>query len=235
MPRNRRYAIGIPILALLLGLGVFAMRWGLASLDLWRASEIIGQLVAGNAPLDTRQALLARGMEHLDRAYRLNGGHPDLHDKRGQIYYLQAIHFADAGLERGALLSQAVEEYRKALAMRPSWPYFWLNLVVAKAEWGIFDREFRHAVRRTAETGPWEPRVQLQLIRVDFIEQQRLDRRSRERIDEMLQRALQMQPGAVLQLAVELGQLPRVCSALEEDSLLRRCERLGWVAPADSG
>ena len=113
--------------------------------------------------------------------------------------------------------------------MRPMWPYFWANLVVAKSEWGIFDQEFRKAVKRTVETGPWEPRIQLMLIRVDFIEQQRLDRRSRDRIDEMLKRALQVQPREVLSLASDLGQVIRVCDMPEAESLESRCLRLGWT------
>ncbi len=226
MPRKHRYLVGVPLVILLAGVAFFSMRWGLASLDLWRASQIMEQLVAGELPLARQQELLDRGMAHLDKAQRLNGDHPDLFDKRGQFLYWQAMTFADAGLERGALLERAVEEYRKALAMRPAWPYFWANLVVAKAEWGIFDREFRLAVRRAVETGPWEPRVQLQLIRVDFAEQQRLDRRSREHIDSMLERALQTQAGQVLALAERWRQLPRVCAHFTGENVPRQCRRL---------
>ena len=217
--------IGIPLVILLVGVAVFAMRWGLASLDLWRATEVMAQLVSENLPAGSKSLLLDRGMRHLDNAQRLGGDHPDLFDMRGQFLYWQAVNFADAGEQRGALLSQASEQYRKALAMRPMWPYFWANLVVAKAEWGIFDPEFRRAVRRTVETGPWEPRIQLQLIRLDFIEQQRLDRRSRERIDGMLRRAMQTQPAKVLDLAADFGQLPRVRALLERDRLNWRCAR----------
>ena len=168
----------------------------------------------------------------LDRAMLLDPRNPDILDQHGQYLYWQAMNLADAGFERGELLEQAVAQYRQALTIRPLWPYTWANLVVAKAEWGIFDQEFRHAVRRTIETGPWEPRVQLQLIRVDFAEQNRIDRRSRERIDGMLQSAVLVQPEAVVNLALRWRQLPRVCPLIEEEKLLERCRRGGWQPPS---
>jgi hypothetical protein len=221
--RKSRPYVGIPLIILLVVLAVYSMRWGIASLDLWRATKVMEKLASNDIPLQSKVELLEQGMKQLDHAQKFGGNHPDLFDKRGQFYYWQALNLAEVGEERGELLSQASEQYREALKMRPLWPYFWANLVVAKAEWGIFDQEFRKAVRRTVETGPWEPRVQLMLIRVDFIEQHRLDRRSRERIEVMLQRALQVQPQAVISLATELSQMPRVCGMFKQDSEPRQC------------
>ena len=223
MKRRQRRFIGIPLVIVLTALAVFSLRWGLASLDLWRATEIMHQLISSEAPMRSKSVLLEQGMQRLDHAQKFGGDHPDLFDKRGQFYHWQAMNLAVVGRDRSELLSLASEQYREALKMRPLWPYFWANLVVAKAEWGIFDQEFRQAVRRTVETGPWEPRVQLQLIRVDFIEQQHLDRRSRERIDEMLQRAMQIQPTKVLELARDLGQLQRVCGLIEKGQRNWQC------------
>ncbi|MBT8061602.1 MAG: hypothetical protein KJO85_02900, partial [Gammaproteobacteria bacterium] len=121
-----------------------------------------------------------------------------------------------------------------ALKVRPGWPYFWANLAVAKAERGIFDGEFRKAIRRTVETGPWEPRVQLQLIQVDFIEQQRLDRRSRQYIEQMLGNALQTQPLKVFDLASDLEQLARLCTMNEASVLASQCRTAGYALPVSS-
>ncbi|MFT5768405.1 MAG: hypothetical protein ACI9H8_000362 [Lysobacterales bacterium] len=218
-----RHKIGVPLVIMLAAMAVFSLRWGFASLDLWRATELIAQLQVAEYSVDSKIPLLERGLRHLDHAQQLGGDNPDIFDKRGQFYYWQAMNLADAGEERGVLLEQAAEQYREALKMRPLWPYFWANLAVAKAEWGIFDPEFRKAIKRTVETGPWEPRVQMMLIRVDFIEQQRLDRRSRERINEMLERAMQIQPRNVLALASDLGQLPRVCGMIEQEKRNWQC------------
>ncbi len=231
MRKDDRLKIGIPLVIALVALAVYSLAWGLASLDFWRATQIMAQLDSDEAPIEAKRELLARGMQHLDNAQRLGGDHPDLFGQRGQLLFWQALHLSQAGKDRSALLSQASEQYRKALAMRPLWPYFWANLVVAKAEWGIFDLEFRKALRRTVETGPWEPRIQLQLIRLDFIEQHRLDPQSREHIDGMLIRALQTQPAAVLGLAVDLGKVPRVCGMSEAEHLIQQCEGLGWSRP----
>jgi hypothetical protein len=223
---RHRKRVGIPLVIILLALGAWSLSWGVASLYLWRAAEALQLLDSESIPVNDKLELLTTINEHLDRAQRYGGNHPDLHDRRGQALFWQAVNLAEAGEPRGELLARAAEQYREALKLRPLWPYFWANLVVAKAEWGIFDQEFRQAVRRTVETGPFEPRVQLQLIRVDFIEQERLDRRSRAHIEEMLQRAMQTQPSRVLALAKDLNQLPRVCGMIPEELRNWQCSEV---------
>lgn len=228
MKSRKRYLVAIPLMALLLLLGIVSLRWGFSSLDLWRAGEILEQLERHDISLDDKQSLLMRGYQHIASARSLGGGHADAYDRQGQFLYWQAMNLAEDWDERNRLLDEASEQYREALKVRPTWPYFWANLVVARAERGIFDGEFRKAVRRTVETGPWEPRVQLQLIRVDFIEQQRLDLRSRERIDDLLKRALRTQPLQVFRLADELEQLPRLCRMPEAEILANQCSAAGF-------
>ncbi|NND43879.1 MAG: hypothetical protein HKN58_01050 [Xanthomonadales bacterium] len=225
MRRVKRIMVGLPVLVLVGVLAVASARWGVASLDTWQASRVLEQLLTAREFDADRAALLERGLGFLDDAERRAGPHPDVHDRRGQMYYWAAMNQADAGLERGQMLERAAEEYRASLALRPMWPYTWANLAVVKAEAGIFDREFRTAVRRTVETGPWEPGVQLQLIRVDFAEQQRLDRQSRALIDTMLVRAAQRQPDRVARLAARYGQTARLCGMPQFASELSACKR----------
>ncbi len=234
MPRRQRYLLGLALALALALLAVMALRWGLAGVAVWRASESLRDLHASERDEPAQRDLVLHGMAQLERAERLAGRQPDVPGLRGRLYYWQAMNLASAGLERGALLDRAVAQYRQALALRPAWPYFWSNLAVAKAERGAFDPEFRRAVRRAVETGPWEPEIQLQLLRVDFLEQERIDRRSRERIDGMLDRALVIQPGEVMALAATFNQLPRVCARAVDERLLLRCRQLGWrpAAPA---
>lgn len=227
MRRRNRYLLGLPVIALLCTLAIVSIRWGMASLDLWRAAEILEQLELPDVPLDSKRALLQRGFGHIASARSLGGGHADAYDRQGQFLYWQAMNLADDWEARNRLLDEAAEQYRQALKVRPTWPYFWANLVVAKAERGIFDGEFRKAVRRTVETGPWEPRVQLQLARVDFLEQQRLDRRSREYIDQVIRNALKTQPLKVYRLAADLQQLPRICAMAGAEVLQNHCASAG--------
>jgi tetratricopeptide (TPR) repeat protein len=224
---RNRLQVGIPLVIFLAVLAVFVTRWGMASLNLWKARTIMQQIRTTGLVLEERRFLAQVALKRLNEAQRLDPGNPDILDQLGQFLYWQAMNEANAGTERTARLQQAVDQYRKSLRIRPLWPYTWANLVVAKAEWGIFDGEFRNAVRRTVETGPWEPRVQLQLIRVDFAEQERIDRNSRDLIDIMLQRAIQTRPEAVLDLAARWRQLPRSCSRFSDEEIPTYCKKRG--------
>ena len=114
--------------------------------------------------------------------------------------------------------------FREALELRPAWPYFWANLALAKAEAGIFDEEFRLAVERAVETGPWERQVQLQMVRLDFVESDRIDPQSRALIERLLQNAAQTQPLQVMALADSYEQMVRICGHITNPRLDRRCE-----------
>jgi hypothetical protein len=229
MKRANRLLIGVSLVIAIAALAVLSMRWGIASLDLWKARQAMQQMRTEQMTLDARIELVQTALARLDKADSYNPGNPDVMDQRGQFYYWQAMNTTSAGHDRGEMLEKVVGQYRQSLAIRPMWPYTWANLVVAKADWGIFDQEFRRAVRRTVELGPWEPRVQLLLIKVDFAEQGRIDRRSRNLIDGILQNAILNQPLAVINLAARWRQLPRVCSQFEDEALLSQCRRKGWT------
>ena len=133
MRRRERQMIGILLLIMLALLAVVVLRWGVASLDLWRARTIMKQVQTGGLTLTERQALVQTAMERLDQARKYDPGNPDILDQHGQFLYWQAMYTADVGSERAALLKQATEQYRASLHVRPLWPYTWGNLVVAKA------------------------------------------------------------------------------------------------------
>lgn len=234
MTPKRRLIVGIPLLLAVAAVAVFGMRWGLGSLELWRASQAFDAL-PDSAPSEPEavSAAFERVRGHLDRARALRGDHPDQLDLEGRLFYREALILAPLGAERFALLDAAIDRYRAALLERPAWPYFWANLAVAKAERGIFDGEFRRALRRAVETGPWERPVQLEVIRIDFTEQRRIDRQSRRLVDEVIERALRIQPNEVLRLARQFGQLPRVCGLATDERLQARCAR--WLDAGGTG
>ena len=82
---------------------------------------------------------------------------PDYLDLAGQLRELHAGRPGTVGAERSALLHQAADYYRQAVAVRPLWPYSWANLLGAKSRLGAADAELRLALARSAELGPWEP------------------------------------------------------------------------------
>jgi len=221
--RHRRWLIGLALLSVVLLTGHDALRWGLGSLDTLRAARIITRLVSENTADTADLVKFERAMAWLNRAEARRGPLPDQSDLRGQLLYWRAIHFAEPGPERGEGLAEAAREFRRALAQRPAWPYFWANLALAKAEAGLFDEEFDRAVRRVYETGPWEPQLQLMMIRLGFVEGSRVGPESRALMDRLMVNAVQTQPLQVMALADSPSQMAQICEVIDNPALERRC------------
>ena len=66
-------------------------------------------------------------------------------------------------------LARGVEELdliRKAVALRPGWPYGWITLAEAKARYSDIDEEFNQALIQAGTLGPWERGVMVRLARL---------------------------------------------------------------------
>ena len=219
----RRWLVGLALLTAALLTGYDALNWGLGSLDTVRAARVATRLAASPSADTDDLVKFERAMAWLNRAEGRRGALPDQSDLRGQLLYWRAIHFAEPGPERGEGLAEATREFRRALAQRPAWPYFWANLALAKAEAGLFDEEFDRAVRRVYETGPWEPQLQLMMIRLGFVEGSRVGPESRALMDRLMVNAVQTQPLQVMALADSPSQMAQICEVIDNPALERRC------------
>ena len=83
---------------------------------------------------------------------------PQILDDLGQLYEFRA---GEAwAKESNADLDRALEYYRQSLALRPSWPYTWANIVGLKISQEHIDAEFGYAIQRALVLGPWQTSVQ---------------------------------------------------------------------------
>lgn len=235
---NKRLLVIIPLVLGLLFIGLLTVRWGLASVYQWRSEQVMDQLSRLRVTEPAYSDALRQGYDYIAKAQKLAAYHPELDDLKGQLLTFDGRQLAEVGDDPQYLYEEAAISYRRALEKRPLWPYTWVNLVTVKASLGQFDQEFRRALRRTIETGPREPRVQLQLLRVYMVYQDRLSFRVRESLEQVKEMALGSQPVKVIDLAAELGQLWIVCPYLTSDQLLEAddetmkvlalCKRHGW-------
>ncbi|UYM15729.1 hypothetical protein [Endozoicomonas euniceicola] len=66
-------------------------------------------------------------------------------------------------VEAGASLAEPeyyeLDLIRKAVALRPAWPYGWMFLVEAKARHRQIDEEFNRSLVQAITLGPWEREV----------------------------------------------------------------------------
>jgi hypothetical protein len=175
------------------------------------AAETIAEHMyeAGEFPTASLDAAQAR----LDKALARYPGNPDYLGLAGNLKELRASQPGVVGLEHRELLEAAAQDYRDALAVRPLWPYTWVNLLSAKDKLGQVDSEFNTAMHKAAETGPWEPRVQLQLLRSGVRHWEQLRRPERDLVQATAASALQSQPREVFEVARFYFRPDLVCGA----------------------
>ena len=147
----------------------------------------------------------------VDHALDRFPGRPDYLDLSGHLKELAAAQPGVVGAERRELLEGAAQDYRDALATRPLWPYTWVNLLSARDKLGQADAEFNVALEKAAETGPWEPRVQLQLIRSGVRYWDELKTPQRAVVRAKAADALRVQPREVFEIARFYGRPDLVC------------------------
>ncbi len=117
---------------------------------------------------------------------------------------------------------EGLEAYRKAIALRPAWPYAWAEFAMAKARASEIDQEFYNALERATTLGPWEQTVmdtvaQLGLWYGDF-----LPGEVRVAVDGNLARYAEQYPWQALALGRRLGRVEVVCALVLEPEKFRR-------------
>lgn len=156
---------------------------------------------------------LASALAHLDRALAFRGADADVLDLASRLRHLQATRPGVAGAERRRLLQAAAHDQRRALALKPLWPYGWAELLQIKADLGEIDGEFRRALRRSTDLGPGEPPVQLAVLDGGLRHWPRLGASDQEVILVTLDRALRMQSRETGALIRRHGRQDLLCNA----------------------
>ncbi|WP_157385824.1 hypothetical protein [Methylosarcina fibrata] len=158
-PAVRRYLL-VTLALLLIGLAYLSFRWALADV---LAQQVWHQLDKSQMPgheLDAAQWQQTR--DWLEDSVRL---HPNYSAnlELAEIFYLSAGN-QPAGLqdELGWHDSNelALSYTRRALMIKPTWPYLWNDLFLIKVALRQFDRELTNGIERAVTLGPWEKSVQ---------------------------------------------------------------------------
>ena len=148
----------------------------------------------------------------VQRALQWFPANPDYLDLAGQLRELSANQPGVVGAERRALLHAAADYYRRAISVRPLWPYSWASLLGVKDRLGEVDGEFHLALARSDELGPWEPQVQLQLLEAGLRHWDELGQGPRARVQRKLAAAVTVQPREVFALVRGFGRADLLCA-----------------------
>ena len=207
--------IAIPCL---LYLTYIAGNWGLADiyvsssitvLDKWR----YGKKILNGDDWDKLRADLSYALEY-------DPDNPNIHQYLALALEGRFAYIAPKNKEAMPSRREAYTHYKKAISLRPTWPYAWANLALVKYRLGETDDEFYHAMHKADELGPWEPGVQSVIVDIGLHYWNSLSRDERtfilNMIDKSLHHSSRKHSVDVLDLTKRRGKIELVCLIHED-------------------
>lgn len=174
---------------------VWALAWGVADLAAYRArtwtETWINQdqlalrrgLFYVPAEADWQDALSAAML-----AQRLAPWSADYEDRLGHVYAARYIGVADGDAVAMPFWQQAETHYRRAIALRPTWPYTYVALAQVQRHMQRLDGEYEQSLRQALHYGPWEPAVQMAVVDMNLDLLPRLQPSTRQLVLDTLRR-----------------------------------------------
>ena len=121
---------------------------------------------------------------------------------------------------------KSLDYFRRAVSLRPAWPYGWANLAFAKASLGEFDEEFYRSYNKAAQYGQWEFPINQSLSVIGLYYWNAINSTGHLELKKILTRMYVIKSGQTIQLASKYGQLRMACLwMLEQAKSTRLCER----------
>ena len=214
-----RRIIRVLVIVILLGILAWAGIRAVAARHFLAARTITTSMVDSE---QYTQAQINEATTRVMRALSYFPKHPDYLDLAGNLQELQADQPGVVGKAHREALEGAADYYRNALAVRPLWPYSWVNLLSVKDKLGQVDMEFNSAMHRAVETGPWEPGVLSQVMSSGLHRWEYLGRTEKELIQKVIKTALKVQPREVFSLVRSYGRPDLVCDKSDGYSQITR-------------
>ena len=106
----------------------------------------------------------------------------------------------------------ARSHFRQALAQRPTSPFLWANLALAKLYLNEIDAEFFAALRHADELGPWEQTVQQTTLFAGLAVWQELDSELRQTMVRTIERGGSRIADEIFKIVKSYGRFDLVCA-----------------------
>jgi hypothetical protein len=175
-----------------------------------RAQWVVSEWRAGRGPTFSPEVWL-KTRDSLNRAVDTTPDNAHLYDDLGYLYASRAQGMGDpnansaAWVYQQALLTQSVESYRAATGLRPTFPYSWVYLALAKHQKGENDAELWLAFDKAMQYGRNEAGVQPALAEIAFSGWRELSADRKQKVDAMVATAQAVQRNKLLELAANKG------------------------------
>jgi len=219
------YLVGALAVALLAVLAILSLGYG--GRAAWsdamtlRARHTVAQWRDGEGPKYTL-ALWEQTRDDLADALQTTPDNGQLYDDLGFLYASRAQGLgtpkdgSQASVLRLSLLSQAITNYRSACVLRPTFPYTWAYLALAKQLRGELDAEFWSAFDKALKYGRNEPGVQQSIARVAFALWPALDASYQGAVVSMVSSASKVSRRNLVELADSAGLTTTLLDAIKE-------------------
>jgi len=154
-------------------------------------------------------------------AFELNSLSADYAMDLGRLYEWQALQKERWTQHAHQHRELAIQYFRTTTQLRPSWGFAWAHLAQSKIINQELDKETIAALEKAMVLAPWEIGVQRKVISVGFALWTNLSEDMQEQILRELERAVQLQPGAMIKLAIKQGWVKHLVPLLKDERDLK--------------
>lgn len=162
----------------------------------------------------------------LHAAFELNSLSADYAMDLGRLYEWQALQKRRWTKHAHHHRELAIQYFRTATQLRPSWGFAWAHLAQSKIINQELDKETIAALEKAMVLAPWEIGVQKKVISVGFVIWNNLSKELQEQISRELERAIQLQPRAMIELATKQGWVKHIEPLLSDERDLQYLAQL---------
>lgn len=222
MGRGARAAVAVPVILGLAMLSVVVAPWGMADWQVQSVREDVrGWAGAGKAP-SARAWEAAR--ETLERAVELAPVNPSIHELLG------TLHLTEPALAQSP--QAALRHLARAVEMRPSAPYPWSNLLMARFRSGLTQPPFERMLAETWRLGPAEPGVQVVVADLGLARWEAFGAEGRSATGAAIAAGMRRNPSEMLAISQNRGRLTPACGYIQGDGRLAQSQ---WLKACDAG
>ncbi len=169
---------------------LWASAWGVADFLTLKPRHLIRLWSEDNKAFDKTE--LADSFSKLNMATTLNPYSADYIQVTGVLYEWAALEEPVWSEHAHKYRPLAIEQYRRAVFLRPTWGFAWAHIAHAKLLEQQFDEEAVLALERAMVFTPWAPGVQRKVIWVGFTAWDILPEQIKEQLKETVIHALKV-------------------------------------------
>lgn len=237
--RAHRYALSKPmqwgLCLVVLGLSLASVLLGsrllMAGLHQYRASVFLSDWEKKRqAPSDAAWQAAEQAMQEAQGWYPAPNA--DYAEQLGYMWQWRAYDANPTMAHSQDYQQQAIQAFRQATQLRPSWPYAWSGLAYAKLVAGEHDQEFSRAMQQAVHYGPSRIGVNRRVAEIGLISWPHMDLELRTLTLEQAGYAARYSHSNRAQLftlAAEIGRVEMLCEYLQDG--IKPCAPLADTKP----